>query len=188
MGFIDKISDAISGSDGTSGGSDEIAESLEMEEEPILEGSDELIGDDDEDEEQVWDTAYRFFEDFVEEDGHIDGMDFAKSAAFYEVSNSNMYRDRIQSGKDTIETVAAAKETIESVKRSGDTESYGEKAEKLKQANELINQVDKVSGKEDEIISEALDIGRKFAGNLTDNIQSKNRDIQTNVSAHDDEL
>jgi len=188
MGFIDTVTDALSGSGGSGSKSDDIAEEFESEEEDIVEADGEFEDGFEDGEDEVWDTPYQFFEDMVENDGHIDGMDFTKSAAFYEIKNSNLYRDRIQSGKSTIETVAAAKETIQSVRSSDSGEGYGEKAEKLREANELIDQVDKVSGKEDELVNEALSIGRDLATNMAETVQNSKGDVDSNVTAHREEL
>jgi hypothetical protein len=190
MGFVDKLTGALSGGSSGDGGADDIVDEFE-EEEGMIDGEGLLDEDADEEEEEVqevWDSAYRFFEDFVEDDGHMDGMDFAKSAAFYEIKTSNLFRDRIQSGKNTIEMVATAKETIESVKGAGEQKDYGQQAERLKEANELIDQVDKVSGKEDEMIQEALSIGKDLAGNLTETVGNNSREVESEVRAHDEEL
>lgn len=190
MGFIDKITDAVTGGDSGSSGADDIVDEFE-EEEGVID-DDGLLEDEspeeEEDVQEVWDSAYRFFEDFVEDDGHMDAMDFAKSAAFYEIKTSNLYRDRIKSGKNTIEMVATAKETIENVKGSGEQADYGQQAERLKEANELIDQVDKVSGKEDEMIQEALSIGKDLAGNLTRDVIRNSGEVESEVRAHDEEL
>ncbi len=191
MGFIDKLTDAVSSSSTDTGASDEIAEEFEEEGELLegeMEGLEEGLDEEVEEEQEVWDSAYRFFEDYVEGDGHMDGMDFAKSAAFFEIQNSNLYRDRLKSGRETIEMVATAKETIESVKGGSGSTDYKEKAEELKHANELIEQVDKVSGKEDEMIQEALSVGKDLADGLTKQVVRNRQDVESEVRAHDREL
>lgn len=181
MGFIDKVKGAI----GSGGSSEEIAEDFEQElevEEEIDQEFEEEVQEEEEKSYREWDSAYRFAEDMLQEDGHSDMMEFTKKVMFYEIDTSPLFRNRIEEGVSTINKITDAKESIMEIREGSGGKDYGEKAEELRQVNELMDQVDKLEGKEEQIVSEAMEIARTAATNLGKGVEKMGGDVDSSVS------
>lgn len=188
MGLIDTVKNALGGGE-DEGGSDDIAEEFqeEIEQEESIE---QEIEEEPTEEEGAgpWENAYRFAEDMLEKDGHADMMEFTKKVMFHEIETSPLYRDRIEQGVQTINQITSAKESIESLKGGGEKPDYGQKAEELRQVNRLMDEVDKLEGKEDEIVREALNVGKDLATGLARNVGSSGGNVESSVERRDESI
>lgn len=191
MGFIDKVKSAVgSGSDSSGGGSvgDELAAEIEEEEDGWDEDEVEDEWEEDEEEEQEWDTAYRFAEDILEPDGHASMKDFGKKFMFYKCARSPMYRDRIKNGSETMQMIAKSTERFEEAMGGGDSADYGDMADKLRDANRLIDEADKVSGKEDQIVQDALGLGHELVNAIGQNAGGSPGEVNSSMKRSDREI
>lgn len=163
MKLIESIKDTFGGSKSKGGDWDEeFQEGIETE--------DDWEEEDIEEEEPMqeeWDSAYRFAEDMLEEDGFADMNEFIQKAIMYKVNRSPLFRDRIKSGTETMTMVTSSMQEVQSLRnemKGKKDRNYGEMANKLRDANETINQMDKLAGKEDEIVNSVLSMGHELVG------------------------
>lgn len=162
MGFLDSVKDALGGGESSediagefedefSGGSEDTIESgiEETEEEEILE----------------WDTAYRFAEDMLEEEGFSNMKEFIDKAMIYRINMSPLYRDKMESGIEMMDRISSSMERIQGIRgeENGVDRSYSEMVEDIRAANNLIDEIDRMGGKEEEIVNELIGIGRDIA-------------------------
>ena len=145
--------------------SEQISADFEDEIESQVEEVDDDMGDPDdwdedpEPEVKEWDSAYRFVEEYLEVRGFADNKDFIVKAMFYQINNSPMYRDRIQSGVETMNMVSQATQQIEQIRGGNDDNSLQEQAEKIQHANQVIDGVQKLSGEEEQMVNDIIGLG-----------------------------
>lgn len=180
MGLIDSVKDAVGMGDDSSS-SDDIASGFEEGEQ--LEESIEDTVDREEEEEQsrTWENAYRFAEDMLEQDGHADMMEFTKKAMFHEIETSPRYRNRIEQGVETIEKIGNAREQLRKISGEDNTKDYRERAEELSEVNELMDEIDSLQGRDDQIVREALNVGRDLADGMLKNATEATGSVNSEV-------
>lgn len=183
MGLGNKLKSMVGGGkEGEDSEADEIgsqfADEIESETEEVEEFEE---WDDEEEVEETWDNPYRFAEDILEPDGFANLMDFARKAAFHEVSRSPQFRDRIKHGSETMQMVSRSLKELEDVKGGKDKDTLRETADKLEDANRVIDAADKMSGREDMIVNEALGLGRDMVEVLGTKAASPGGDVDSNV-------
>lgn len=159
MGLIDNVKNAF-GASGT-----EQEEDLSFEDEFQEPQEDEMMEEEEIEEETVeWDTAYQFADDFVSEVGFSGMSEFIDKAMIYRINMSPMYRDRIESGVQTMNMITSSMSEIHDVQSrfSGDKESanYNEYVEQVRAANDLIDELDRMEGREEQIADEVMGIAR----------------------------
>lgn len=157
MGIIDGIKDAFGVGDASSS-ADEFEDEFEIEE-GMEEFDDELEGEPEE-ELGPWDSAYRFSEEMLEEDGFVDMQEFTRKAMFFRVSKHPRFRDRFQSGIDAMDRLSSSVEGLQSLRGGSSDKNYGEMADKIQNANKLINEVNRMSGQEEAMVSEFVGLAR----------------------------
>jgi len=141
-----------------------------------------------EEEPKDWDTAYRFAEEMLEPDGHANMMDFANSFMFHKVSQSPMFRDRIQHGTETINSVASAKERMDKMKgRRGET-NFEEMAEKMEAANRAIDAADKLGGREEAMMQDAMALGTELVQVAADAVQNSGGRVDSRVTETEERI
>lgn len=141
--------------------------------------------------EQEWDSAYRFAEEFLEMHGFASMVDFTNKCMAYKINQSPMYRDRISHGVQTMNQITSMKDQIEQVQGNGnDVDGYGEYAEKLEDANRVINQAQKLNGEEEEMVREVLSLGHEFADAFTQRQMAAGQqaNVQSSVSSVNEEM
>lgn len=165
MGLRSKVKGFFGSGDG---GADDIAEEEgwgDDVEEFGDEDDEEGLGDDAGDfgeTDQEWDSAYDFVDDHVTQAGFTDMVDFIEHCMYEEIDRSPMFRDRVQSGVRTVNQVGDLSDSLESM-RGGNEMDLENRAEQVKAANDLIDQMDKLEGEEDQIVREAMGIARQYA-------------------------
>lgn len=200
MGFINKAKekakgakDAVVGSDGSA--ADDLVEDFEPEEddEEIFEdeGEEEFADEEIAEPEDVteWEDAYEFAMEHLEE-FFTSGAELAPKIMAYDIERSDLFRDRIQSGVSTIDAITDAKESLQSLKGESKDEDWKEKAEKLDAANQVIDSVDKLSGKEDEVVNEVLGVAKQgIEAYAKNNVGGGGgSDVDTSMTETDEEL
>jgi hypothetical protein len=195
MGLWESTKDFLSGGGGDSSESDEMAEEWIDEVDSEVDESDEMLGDeaevDTEPAEEEWDSAYRFAEDFLEMRGFASMVDFTNKCMAHKIDQSPMYRDRISNGVDTMNRITAMQEQMAQIGQGNKKEtSYSDKAQKLEDANRVIDQAQKLSGEEDAMVNELIGLGHEFADAIANGQMGGNRggDVNSNVNESNERL
>lgn len=194
MGILGKAKEAITG--GGSSDADEIAEEWsDTVDSQVEDNSDEMMEVDEdeweEEETQEWSSAYKFSEDYLEARGFADMQDFINSCMAYKINQSPKYRDRLEHGVQTMNRVTTVTEQLKSLRGGDDRDmNLQDRADELKAANDVIDQVDKLNGKEDEIVNEALSIGRDIADGVISGRTGGGggTNVESSVEHRDEEL
>jgi tRNA uridine 5-carbamoylmethylation protein Kti12 len=178
MGLLGRAKDAVGMGDD---GDESIAEEEEWGSEVDVVDEGEELGDEDFEEDvdqdpeldETWDSAYMFVGDMVTKAGFTDMVDFIDHAMYHEIEKSPMYRDRIQSGVQTMNQISTVKQEMQQVSgESGmDLES---RAETLSNANQVISEVEKLKGEDEQFMREVTGLAREYA-NLWKNQQRQNQ-------------
>jgi len=138
-------------------GPDEVDSAFEDEEEDPVE------------ETLEWETAYRFADDALENLGFNGTKGFIPKAMVYRIDRSPMYRDQIESGLATMERITSSMQDVQEIRNdlgAGDEMNYKEYAEQVKGANELLDEVDRMSGKEEQMANEILGVAKDLARSI----------------------
>lgn len=195
MSLLDKAKNLVSGSE-EKAESDEMAEDwIEEVDSEVDENEGEIDHEIEEEqsvqEEEEWDSAYQFAEEFLEVRGFASMVDFTNKCMAYKINQSPMYRDRITNGVDTMNRITTMKEQMQQISGGQQKESsYDEKAEKLKHANEVIDQAQKLSGEEDAMVNELIGVGHELANSIAQNGINigAGRDVDSTVTERDERL
>lgn len=117
--------------------------------------------------------------------------DFINKAMFYQINNSPEYRDRIQSGVETMNMVSQATAQIDEMRGGNKEETFEEKANKIQNANKVIDGVQKLSGKEEEMANEILSLGYKAVEEIGGSVargRADTSDIDSDVNVNEGEM
>ena len=195
MGIFSKTKEALGMGDSGKSESDEMAEDWIDEVDSEVDESDEALGEETQVEteqvEEEWDSAYQFADEFLEMRGFASMTDFTNKCMAMKINQSPLYRDRISNGVDTMNRITTMQEQMAQIGGGGQKEaSYAEQAEKLKGANEVINQADKLSGKEDAMVNEAMSLGHELVDAIAQGKVGGNRgsNVDSSVSQADERL
>lgn len=195
MGFMDTVRNAIGGGGEEKSESDEVAEEWIDDVDSEVEESDESLGEEGDVEtepvEEEWESAYKFAEEFLELRGFASMMDFTNKCMAYKINQSPMYRDRISNGVDTMNRITTMQEQMAQIGGGNqEKESYAQKAQKLENANQVIDQADKLAGKEDAMVNELIGLGHEMADAIASgaaNVQNA-QNVDSNVNTSDERL
>lgn len=176
MGLLDRAVEAVSGKGSETDSSFED----EFDEENIEEDVSDDDGIDTEEESHEWETAYQFADDAIEEVGFSSLNEFIDKAMVRRIDMSPMYRDRIESGVRTMDMISDSMGNIHDLRGeySGNEGSYKEYVEEVKAANDLIDQLDRMDGKEEEMANAIIGIAKDAVDGLKDR-----KMIQSNVDS-----
>jgi hypothetical protein len=145
--------------------------------------------EDDEEEELVWDSAYAFGEDMLEADGFADMGEFIRKAMMHKVNRSPLYRDRIQHGVETMDMVTNSVERIGDLRGSRQSDpDYSQFVDEVKAARELSDELDRLDGREDEIINEVIGIANEAVGVMKERSQQPEGMVETGVEQTGEEI
>jgi len=173
----------------------------EEEEEDESDYSDEFdMGNEDEDdddfeeevevEEQLeWDSAYAFGEDMLEADGFASMSEFIRKSMMHKVNSSPLYRDRIRHGVQTMDMVTDSIQKIDNLKGdSGSDPNYSEFVDEVRAARELSDELDRLDGREDEIINEVIGIANEAVGVMKERSRAPADPVETGVEQTGEEI
>jgi len=166
-----------------------------------MEGSDTAIGDEgdvigeepesepEEDDEMEWDSAYDFAGWWLEDEGFANMRDFGEKAMMYRLERSDMYRDRIESGMRTLAMVNDANQQLRQLKGE-DTgrKDYGEMAEKINNANEVIEGVRSLSGEDEVIVQQGMSLAQDAIAAIGSRAQSSGGSVDTDMERTGDRI
>lgn len=139
-------------------------------------------GENEPDEELEWDSAYKFAEWYLEDFGFADMTDFGEKAMMRELERSPMYRDRIETGLETLGAIRNAKEDLETIRGNSTKESdYGQLADKVEDADRLIKGVRSLSGEDEVMVQQGMSLAREALGAIAQKSggQAANVDTET---------
>lgn len=197
MGFIDRAKDAISNATGGESAddmgeewADEIDAQISEEDEEMEPDLDDEVSE--EPEVREWDSAYRFAEDNLEARGFSSMMDFITKLMAFHINKSPMYRDRLQNGLNTMDRLTTMKSQLDELKgNNSKADSMQEKAQKLQAANDVVDQAQKLSGQEEAMVQDAMQLGGELvdaiASNATGGGQNQSN-VRSNVKSRDGEM
>lgn len=184
MGLFQSVRDAVTGSDSINEPSD-FEDEFEGVDENDMEG---LDGPDEEPEPEPdpeWETAYQFCDDVIGEVGFVDIQEFVGKAMVYRIERSPMYRDRIESGVQTMDMITQSMENIHSMQGRFDgdenNKDYNKYVEEVRAANDLIDELDRMDGKEEQIANEVITIARDAVDAMGEASNANSRSVDSSV-------
>lgn len=188
MGILDKAKSLVSG--GGDSKSEDIAEGFEEE---FDEESVEIEGEEDEVEEEMveeWDSAYQFSDEALKELGFDGVSEFADKAMVSRIERSPLYRDRIESGIRTMNQITDSMTRIQEVRKelgADGSVDYSEYAEQVRGANNLINEIDRLSGREEQMANEIIGVAKDAVNAYA--TQSRNRrEVNSTMGVSEEEF
>ena len=184
MGLMDRLLGGEEEEEEEPGYSDEFDMGNEEEEE-----EDEIEEEVEIEEQLEWDSAYKFGEDMLEADGFANMSEFIRKSMMHKVNSSPLYRDRIRHGVDTMDMVTNSIQKIDNVK--GDSSSdpnYSEFVDEVKAARELSDELDRLDGREDEIINEVIGIANEAVGVMKERSRGPADPVETGVEQTEEEI
>lgn len=197
MGMLNNIVDAVTG-----GQSDPVEDSPEIDEvfdeddvieddEAVEHEEDAEIGEEEQEEEvrHEWDSAYDFASWWLEDSGFASMKDFGEKAMMHRLEQSPMFRDRIQSGVRTLQTIDEAKQHMESIKGNDTGErNYEQMAEKLENANRVIENTRKLSGEDEVIMQQGMSLARDAIQAIGGEVASGGGSVDSQIEHTDDRI
>lgn len=172
MGILDKAKEALGGG----GKAEEQSFEDEFEDSSFDEEFEQEQEETEPEPEPEWDTAYQFADDVIEEVGFVGLKEFIDKAMIYRVNMSPMYRDKIQSGVQTMDMISSSMSNIHELQGEFDSEErqdYKHYADEVRAANNLIDELDRMEGKEEEMANEIIGIARDFVEGMNSGGVSK---------------
>jgi len=185
MGFINTVKEAISrGEDSHEEIGEEFQDEIAGQQvDPVEDDFDTEVQESEEEGIMEWETCYQFCEEMLEDDGFSSMMDFTRKAMFYEIERCPLFRDRLENGLATISKVEEAKKSMEALrgKESRDSD-FDAMAQKLESANRLNEQLDKLEGKEEQMVEDAMELGYEAVDALRSRRASASGDVDASSS------
>lgn len=190
MGLLSKAKDAISG-----GGSEpeedmdiddmfEEGESIDESEGNGGVEEEELAEDEDggEEEQMEWESAYDFAEWWLEDDGFADLQEFGEKAMMMKLQNSPMYRDRIETGVNTLATINEAKQHLQQLKgEGGGANDYGEMADKLEDADRVIQATRSLSGEDEMVVQQGMGLAKSAIEAIGSRVNEGGGNVESSI-------
>jgi len=166
-----------------------------------MEGSDTPIGEEgdvigeepepepEEEDEMEWDSAYDFAGWWLEDEGFANMRDFGEKAMMYRLERSDMYRDRIESGMRTLAMVNDANQQLRELKgKGGEKKNYGEMAEKINNANEVIEGIRSLSGEDEVIVQQGMSLAQDAIAAIGSRAKSSGGSVDTDMERTGDRI
>jgi len=149
----------------------------------------EALEEEEDDGVMEWESAYKFAEWFLEDEGFADMVDFGEKAMMYKLERSPMYRDRIESGLETLANINSAKKQLQEI-RGQDTgeRDYSQMAEKLENANKVIEGTRKLSGEDEMIVQQGMGLARDAIEAIGSRAQTSSTNVDTSMERTDEEI
>ena len=164
---------------------DDTMDSLDAEEDI----GDEPLEEDPADEQMEWESAYKFAEWFLEDEGFADMVDFGEKAMMYKLERSPMYRDRIESGLNTLANINSAKQQLQEIKgKDTGKRDYSQMADKLEDANRVIENTRKLSGEDEMIVQQGMGLARDAIEAIGSRAGGSTGSVNTSMERTDEEI
>lgn len=179
MGLLDKAREAFGGQDNEFSGEFEDTEP-ELGPEPEPEPEPQV---------EEWDSAYQFAEEFLEEDGFADMQEFINKAMMYRVEQSPLFRDRIKSGVETMGMITSSMRDVKELKGEFSSESdYEQFAQDIRAANQIMDELDRLGGKEEQLANEILGLGYQVVDALNTRNSPVGGGVETGIERTSEEI
>lgn len=183
MGLMDTLFGSDEEEEEVTDLSSEFEEGNGLEEDPFEEEEDE------EEEMLEWESAYKFGEDMLEADGFADMDEFIRKAMMHKINKSPLYRDRIRHGVNTMDMVTNSIKKIDDIKGDGSQDpNYSDFVEEVRAARELSDELDRLDGREDEIINEVIGIANEAVGVMKERSRAPAEPVETGVEQTEEEI
>lgn len=127
----------------------------DWEDEELVEDEEEEV---EEEPEPEWDTVYRMLDDVVKERGFSGLNECIEKCMAMRVRESGLFRDRIQSGLDTIEAISEAEEKLSAGEGGNEIQQA---ANMLEDANELVEATEEFTNSEEMVAQQAMSVVNK---------------------------
>jgi len=193
MGFLNNVKNAVTG-----GGGNDIDVSDEFEDiddegqdqAPVEDDPLDEPEDDSEPEVMEWDSAYDFAGWYLEEYGFSDMKEFGEKAMMLRLMRSPEYRDRLQNGMETLSTLNSAKQQLDEMKGKDTTGSnYEEMADKIENANRVINGVKTLSGEDEMVVQQGMNLAKEAIGAISQRTANQaTQSVESGMSRSDREI
>lgn len=191
MGLLDSIKDAVSGGSGPDdmeGIDSEFGTAIDETDEPIGDEFEDVDVEEEDEEPGPWENAYRFSEYMLEPHGFTSMKDFGEKAMMHRISRSPMFRNRIQSGLQTLNMIEDAVDSVRNIKDEGGSKSWEEKANELRAANDVMSEVKTLSGEEEQLINSGFVLARDLVDAIGDRGVRSGRDVSTGIEETQEEI
>ena len=190
MGLLSKAKDAISG-----GGSDpdedvdiddmfKEGESIEDSEDEDDSIEEDVVEEEEpgEEEQMEWESAYDFAEWWLEDDGFADLQEFGEKAMMMKLQNSPMYRDRIETGVNTLATINEAKQHLQQLKgEGGGPTDYSEMADKLEDADRVIQATRSLSGEDEMVVQQGMGLAKSAIEAIGSRVNEGGGNVESSI-------
>lgn len=108
--------------------------------------------------EPEWDTIYRMLDDVVKERGFSGMNECVEKCMAMRVRESGLFRDRIQSGLDTIDAISEAEKKLSAGEGGNEIQQA---ANMLDDANELVEATEEFTNSEEMVAQQAMSVVNK---------------------------
>jgi len=198
MGLLSKTKEMFGG-----GGKEEPEDDMDIDDmfdegESIDEGGEEEQSEADEiveeaeeeaDEQMEWESAYDFAEWWLEDEGFADLQDFGEKAMMMKLEQSPMYRDRIETGVNTLATINEAKQHLQQLKgQDGGNSDYGEMADKLEDADRVIQSVRSLSGEDEMVVQQGMGLAKSAIEAIGGRVSSGGGNVESSMTREEGEI
>jgi len=198
MGLLSKAKDVVTGgsNDEPEGDMDiddmfEEGESIDSSEQEEQGEADEIVEEVEEeaDEQMEWDSAFDFAEWWLEDEGFADLQDFGEKAMMMKLEQSPMYRDRIETGVNTLATINEAKQHLSQLKGEDQgANDYGEMADKLEDADRVISSVRSLSGEDEMVVQQGMGLAKSAIEAIGGRVNSGGGDVESSMTREEGEI
>jgi hypothetical protein len=111
---------------------------------------------------EEWDSAYQFAEWYLQDEGFADMVDFGEKAMMYKLERSPMFRDRIESGLNTLGAIREARDNLKAIRgEDSENSNYGELADKVEDADRLISGIRSLSGEDEMMVQQGMGLAQE---------------------------
>ena len=198
MGLLSKTKEMFGG-----GGEEEPDDDMDIDDmfdegESIDEGGEEEQSEADEiveeaeeeaDEQMEWESAYDFAEWWLEDEGFADLQDFGEKAMMMKLEQSPMYRDRIETGVNTLATINEAKQHLQQLKgQDGKASDYGEMADKLEDADRVIQSVRSLSGEDEMVVQQGMGLAKSAIEAIGGRVSAGGGNVESSMTREEGEI
>ena len=187
MGLMDKVKGVFGGGEEEDTVDEEWEIGDDEFEDDDWEEDDEWEDDDEEEEMQTWDTYYQFADDALQHRGFSGVNEFVKKAMVFRINRDPANRDRIKTGRQTMQMVGDTMEIIDSI-GDDDNDDWETKAEKLENAARVKSAIDDFQNKEEEMVRDIMGIAQNAVNTWADKSEMPTGSVDTTTRTSSEEL
>lgn len=154
---------------------------IQEDEEPTIE-EDDIFEEEEEDEEIVWESGWEYAWMWLEDEGFTTKEELVSKAMMRRINQSPRFRDRISMGRQTASMIREVGETIEGTGGDDGSTDWNQIGEQIEGANKAIDGIDKLSGEEEQMAWEIINLGYDALGAVADKtVESQGTGVSSSV-------